>query len=128
MKVEITFLIAGHTKNNCDGAFGIINKRLRTSNFKHKKDMIRVIAENYTSEHLISSRLVQWFLKKDFLSQYFTSPSSLKIHPNQIFECTAFVEPLSTSYVTETKFNIFKRDVTAYSVSNVTPLVLQNFK
>lgn len=77
--VELHFLIAGHTKNVCDGAFGHIKRRLSHTDAYTPGDMLKIIEESSSTTKCIPSTKVFWRNWKAFLRQFFYLPSALAI-------------------------------------------------
>lgn len=77
--VRLVFLIAGHTKNICDGAFGHVKRLYRASNVYIPSEMMDVIQRSAITSRCVPSTEVDWRTWKIVLERYFTIPSTLKI-------------------------------------------------
>lgn len=64
-EAELNFLIAGHTKNECNGAFGCIKRALRKTNVKSPKQMRDLINSSSVRATAIKPGDVQWILWKN---------------------------------------------------------------
>lgn len=79
MRLNLTFLVAGHTQNVCDGAFGFIKRRLRRTNVLCAADMRKVIDNGTSSTVAISGADVKWVNWKEFLAGVFMTPTDCTI-------------------------------------------------
>lgn len=77
--VELCFMVAGHTKNECDSAFGHIKRKFRESDVLTPTDMIRVISQSSCSTTCVPSTSVEWVQWKRVLTEYFKIPSDFRI-------------------------------------------------
>lgn len=85
-QVELNFLIVGHTKNVCDGAFGHVKRALSKKDIHFPFEMMDLIEKSSKNNHCICSRDVEWSNWKEFLSQFFKCPSSFYITNFHKFE------------------------------------------
>ena len=76
--ISLYFLVAGHTKNVCDGAFRHVKRKLRKTNVVTPADMMRVIEGSASTTKCIPSRDVHWRELKKFLGQFFTVSTTFK--------------------------------------------------
>lgn len=79
-QVELDLLIAGHTKNECDDAFGCTKKKLRRTDVAIPRKMQDLINSSSKTAKAVAPGKVQWILRKTFLSERFYIPSTLKIN------------------------------------------------
>ena len=76
----ICFLLAGHTKNEFDGTFGCIKRRLKKEDVFCCEDMRLKVIENCKHNLVcISAPEVIWFRWKDYLSEHFAKPAKFKL-------------------------------------------------
>lgn len=73
-EVTLFFLVAGHTKNVCDGAFGQVKRRLAHQDAITPAEMMHVIDNSSTTTSIIPSAAVLWFQWKDHLNGFFKNP------------------------------------------------------
>lgn len=83
--VELYFMIAGHTKNICDGSFGNVKQNFRGRDVFTPKDMMETIQTSAETTVCISSVKVQWVKWKEVLGSYFKVPKEMKITQYQYF-------------------------------------------
>ncbi|PXF42459.1 hypothetical protein BWQ96_07837 [Gracilariopsis chorda] len=83
--IELCFLIAGHTKNVCDGAFGHVKGRLNETNTHTPSDMMIVIENSSSTTKCVPSVHVDWKDWKTMLSTQFRIPSVLAITKFHVF-------------------------------------------
>jgi len=102
--VSLYFLVPGHTKNVCDGAFGCIKRLMRKSNIRTPKDMMEVINASAKSIIGISGGSIKWYNWKEFLEPFYRYPSNLKMNSYLVFkfskDSSGSVEPLKYSDTT----------------------------
>jgi len=114
--IHLYFLVAGHTKNACDGAFGHVKRKLLSSDVRTPAEMMRVVEESSSSTSCVPSRRVSWKKWKLLLQQYFTMPSGCKITKYHVFRFSSatpwrmHVKELSNSSREHT-FDLKKRNV-----------------
>lgn len=102
-KVEIMFLVAGHTKNVCDGAFGSVKRLFRARNVHSPKEIMQVIEKSARTTSCISSSQIDWLRWREILPKFFVMPNTLRIMKNLVFSFrsetpgTIFVKDYSTS-------------------------------
>lgn len=58
--IELCFLIAGHTKNVCDGAFGHVKRRLNQTDTHTPADMMSVTENSRSRTKCVPSAHVDW--------------------------------------------------------------------
>lgn len=89
-EVELDFLVAGHTKNECDGSFGCIKKKLRRTNVHNSKEMRELIEQSSKTSSCVKASDVQWYDWKTFLSQFYNIPSTFKMkqYHQFLFRCS----------------------------------------
>lgn len=78
-EVQYCFLVAGHTKNVCDGSFGHIKREFRRSSALYPAQMHRLIETCSTGIQCITSKEVKWLTWKTILSSYFKLPTEFRI-------------------------------------------------
>ena len=54
-QVDLFFLIAGHTKNLCDGAFGHVKRRIKVRDVHTPQEMMNVIEDSSNTTKCIPS-------------------------------------------------------------------------
>lgn len=119
--VTLRFLIPGHTKNRCDGAFGLIKKTIKHRDIECPADMFTAIRDSSRKTMALEATSVMWRDWKTFLEQYFTLPSSLKMNSYYIFrareETPGVLDVKKYSDSREwTHFRMFKKNVQARDV------------
>eukprot|EP00171_Calliarthron_tuberculosum_P002461 IDg2461t1 len=123
-EVCLHFLVAGHTKNVCDGTFGNVKKLFRARNVYTPKDMMQILEEGASNSIPIGARSVCWMDWKRLLDQYFKYPSNLKITHNHIFtfksESPGFIETKEyASTTTPKRFYLLQSAYDAALTGNV---------
>lgn len=119
--ITLRFLVAGHTKNACDAAFGHVKRRLKHTNVLSPKDMMAVIEQSAFSNKVVPSKSVCWIDWKSLLSQFFTIPTKFKISEYHIFNfdpsspAVVKVKRLSTSSTWES-YSILKKGLSIAEV------------
>lgn len=66
-QVDLNFLVPGHTKNECDGAFGCVKRMLKEQNVLCLADMFVEINESSVSAKDIAASEIEWMKWKAFL-------------------------------------------------------------
>ena len=84
-QVDLFFLIAGHTKNVCDGAFVHVKRRLKVRDVHTPQEMMNVIKGSNDTTKCIPSANVDWRDWKDVLRQAFVIPSKFGITKHHVF-------------------------------------------
>lgn len=84
--IELCFLIAGHTKNNVDGAFGYIKRELKKTNVHGPREKMEEVKRSSDTNEPIRPVDVKWINYKGLLEKYFTVPKSFKITQYHIFK------------------------------------------
>ena len=70
--ISMTFLIPGHTKNACDGHFGLIKRKIKTTHsVLVPAHMCDIIAESSANSVCKTASDVTWLNMKQALEQYF---------------------------------------------------------
>eukprot|EP00171_Calliarthron_tuberculosum_P005258 IDg5258t1 len=121
--VSYIFLVAGHTKNICDGAFGHVKRLYRASNVYTPFQMMNVIERSAKTSRCIPSTAVDWRIWKTVLERYFTVPSALQVSKYHSFTFRqenlghVYVKELSCSS-TEKCFTLLKRGLDPIDVAN----------
>ena len=59
-RVDLYFLVAGHTNNVCDGAFGHVKRRLQHRDAHVTADVMQIINESSVSTRFVPSQDVEW--------------------------------------------------------------------
>ena len=84
--LTLHFMVAGHTKNIVDGAFGHIKRKLVTKDVRTPSEMMDLISESSENTHCVPAVSVSWALWKNFLSRYFKIPVSFAITKFHVFK------------------------------------------
>lgn len=124
-EVTLYFLVAGHTKNRCDGAFGFFKRQLKHTNVHDPAGMMIVVDVSFSTNRVVCSTNVRWANCKLLLERFHTIPPALKITK---YHCFWFRKPDPSSvkfkrFSTDsawTKFRLMKLDVTTGSVRRFT--------
>ena len=77
--VELCFMVAGHTKNECDSSFGHVKSMYRSRDVFSPIDVMKVISESSRSVKCIPSSDVRWVQWRRVLEQGLKIPSNFKI-------------------------------------------------
>lgn len=102
-EIVLYFLVAGHTKNVCDGAFGHVTIKLLTSDVITPAQMMELVRDSSISTTCKPGTSVFWRNWKDLLVRYFQVPSRFRISNFHVFRASAenkgvlFVKRLSSS-------------------------------
>lgn len=82
-RIELSFLVVGHTKFSPDGYFGLIRKRYRRSNIYTYDNLVDVIEQSSTEHHNLCQRYAKnqlskkpWIIYRDWanwLGRYFNN-------------------------------------------------------
>eukprot|EP00171_Calliarthron_tuberculosum_P022537 IDg22537t1 len=129
--VTLRFLIPGHTKNRCDGAFGLIKKTVKHRNINCPADMYAAIDDSSHKTTVVEATCVLWRDWKRFLGQFFTLPSTLKMNSFYVFQDRRespgklFVKKYS-SCPSWTEFSLFKKNVTIGEVCKNADAICKN--
>lgn len=83
--VRLCFLVSGHTKNVCDGAFGNIRKRFCFTPVHFPSEMNKLINDSSDTTKFMHSYSVDWVGWKKVLQTIFTVPAGLKISTCHVF-------------------------------------------
>lgn len=94
--ISLNFLVAGHTKNWCDAAFGFVKRNLNTVNVLCPRDMMDAVDSSSASTVVIPCTNIQFMDWKSMLSQWITYPSAMAISKQHCF----FFEKSSPGCVT----------------------------
>ena len=109
-------MVAGHTKNVVDGAFGHVKRRLKFNDARCPSEMMALIETSSSSTVCIPSTRVDWILWKEFGDKYFKIPSGCMITKFHAFRfCSEepgvmFAKEFSRSEE-EQRFHILRRGV-----------------
>eukprot|EP00171_Calliarthron_tuberculosum_P023069 IDg23069t1 len=120
-EINLQFLVAGHTKNICDGAFGHIKRRFMRSNVMNPKQMMQIVEESAVNSTCIPAYTVEWYDWKRILGPHFTIPKNFKLSTFHVFQFISskpgyvLVKDLSTTVAFE-PFKLFKRSSTTDAV------------
>lgn len=114
--INLYFLVAGHTKNRCDAAFGLVKRKLKQRNVVCAREMMRVIQESSTSNQVVCSTCVRWFDWKRLLPEWFTVPSNLRMSTYHVFsfrkdKLGILMAKSPTSANSWSEFRLLKRSV-----------------
>lgn len=129
-EVELNFLLPGHTKNECDSAFGSVKKLLRRTDVLSPHDMRVLIDRSSKSARCVSSTEVEWIRWKSVLQNLFTIPKELKLSTYFQFRFpegsggALFARRIST----DSKWDMFNLIRPAKTVPLITDEVLSDLK
>lgn len=84
-EVQLCFLVAWHTKNLCDGAFGNIKKKYGVSQVLYPEQKHKLIHLSSANTSIVHSTEVKWNKWKCILEAMFTVPTALKITHYHVF-------------------------------------------
>lgn len=113
-RVELDFMIPGHTKNVVDGRFGLVKRLVRRSDVVVPAEMMKIIQDSCDTTTCVPSVNVTWRDWKEYLQLYFGMPVDLKISQSYrfIFDCrfpgSVEVTTLSTSSTSQ-MFSLLRR-------------------
>ncbi|PXF44968.1 hypothetical protein BWQ96_05268 [Gracilariopsis chorda] len=85
-KITLWFLVAGHTKNRCDAAFGLVNQRLKQFNVFSPRNMMKVIDESSVSNSFVCATDVEWIDWTRVLKRYYTVSNHFKLSKFHVFK------------------------------------------
>lgn len=85
-EVVLNFLVAGHTKNRCDAAFGLVKRSFKQQDVLDPKSMIALIDRSSHSNTSVCATDLEWVDGKSFLSKYFVVPSGLHLSKYHVFK------------------------------------------
>lgn len=94
--VRLKFLVAGHTKNICDGTVGHIKRRFSTSEILNPSEMMACIYKSARNTKCVSAVSVKWINWKNLFKETYKKPASFlisryhdfffkKSHPGSVF-------------------------------------------
>lgn len=113
--------MAGHTKNRGDGSFGLVNRELKVHNVVSPAEIMRVFYLSSSTNIVVCSADVRWFNCKNFLQNFYTMPSALKITRYPLFRisksdpCTVQVKEFITDTVWK-RYILLKRYILPQTV------------
>lgn len=81
--INIYFLITGHTKNRCDGTFGLVKRELKRRNAITPGDRVEVVQNSSTSNKVVLPDEVGWTTWKPFLEKFYCVP--ILFHDSLLF-------------------------------------------
>ena len=84
-EITLHFLIAGHTKTNCDGSFGHIKRKLKSMDVRAPFHMFEAIRQSAKSNMEVPPTAVKWIDWKTMVSQFFQIPGTFRITKYHIF-------------------------------------------
>ena len=84
--IKLCFLIAGHTKNVCDGSLGHVKRHLKSKNVYNPFEMMDVINNSSKTTACIPGLNVRCIIWKEFLELFFFIPSNFQITKCHSFE------------------------------------------
>ncbi|PXF45203.1 hypothetical protein BWQ96_05033 [Gracilariopsis chorda] len=84
-EITLRFLLAGHTKNRCDAAFGLVKRRLKKFDVFSPGDMMKILEESSTSNKAVNAKDVSWFNWKELLRQFYKVPTDFKLSTYHVF-------------------------------------------
>ncbi len=116
-ETEIRFLVAGHTKNVCDSAFGHIKRHFRRTDVLIPSQMNILINSSSSRSVCIPAPSVDWADWKRILQEFFRLPNELRILKHHIFQFTSLHPGILTTreFSDSTHFethNLLKRYIT----------------
>ena len=120
--ITLCFLVAGHTKNVCDGAFGTIKNALKHIDAIKLKQMTALVENSAYSTSAISANQVKWQQWKK-LAEFLIIPKTLRITQYHVFHfCrddigSVHAKKHSTDD-TFIKFKLFKGESLSQSIQN----------
>lgn len=120
-EVMLTFMVAGHTKNVVDGAFGHIKRKLKLHGARTPGDMGNIISTSSSTTKFVPSGKVRWLLWKPFLETLFKMPANFGITKYHSFRFSCehpgllFAKEFSFSDVEES-FCVLKKGFTVQDV------------
>lgn len=101
--IFLHFMIAGHTKNVVDGAFGHVKRKLKIRDTRTPREMMSVIEDSSENSLCIPSADVLWRQWKVFLEKFFKIPNGFSITKFHTFRFS--VDGLGKMYVREYSFS-----------------------
>lgn len=119
-EIELKFLVAGHTKNACDGTFGHIKRSFRRFEVPLPQYMHDLLSESSTKKVYVKSCDVSWVQWKLILGNFFKIPKNFRMLLYQIFKFSKespdvlYAKVLSTAESWE-KFNLLKDGQNPYN-------------
>lgn len=70
-RIDLQFLIAGHTKNFCDASFGLVKKSLKNKNLLSPENVVRCATNSAKCNTVETAGAVGWYDWRAFLEQFF---------------------------------------------------------
>ncbi|KAI0560614.1 hypothetical protein FGB62_107g03 [Gracilaria domingensis] len=86
--IALYFLIAAHTRNTCDGSFGLVKRRIKERNDKTLAQIMCVIEDSASSNTVIPASLVNWVEWKKRLVFTFETSKPGKITVKELVKST----------------------------------------
>lgn len=129
--VSLDFMVAGHTKNVVDGAFGHVKRKLKRREARTPREMMDIVEMSSTSSHCIPGSTVNWILWKDYLEVFFKMPTSFSITKFHCFRFDSghpgciFAKAYSFSQAEE-MFSILGAGTTVHHVRNMAARVFSD--
>lgn len=132
-EIELKFLVAGHTKNVCDGAFGLIKRIFRKAKVYFPKEMHDLINRSAKNTDCIEPDNVIWRLWKAILSTSFTIPSQFRISQYHVFRFSKnFPGCVQAKHLTSTEewsqFDLLKKGGDSYKAGIECRRMAKGFK
>lgn len=130
-QIDLYFLISGHTKNVCDGAFGLVKRQLRLRNARCPRDMMKIIQESSQSTSCVPGSQVTWRDWKKLLGPFFSIPSNCLISKYHVFTFkksspgVLFVQSLTSSQ-SHFEFNLLSKKGKQEALTRHWPSDVQN--
>lgn len=85
MRIELIFLVPGHTKDVCDGKFGFVKRRLRRTDAIDPSHAMQVIRDSCKTPTCVPFIDVAWIIWKTFLRVFFKIPTVTKTSQYYVF-------------------------------------------
>lgn len=119
--IFLSFMLAGHTNNVVDGAFGHIKRKIKTKDDLTPSDMMEIVESSSESSRCVPCQYVAWRQRKDFLEQFFKLSGCFSINKYHVFRFESqepgIIYTKEFSYSTEEKeFKILKCNVSIETV------------
>lgn len=84
--VTLRFIIPGHTRNRCDGGFGLVMQHLKSRNVNCPDDMMNVLSNCLNTSTVVVSAAVTWTAWNALLDPLFFILSDIKINAFYIYQ------------------------------------------
>ncbi len=128
-EVHLYLLVAGHTKNVCDGSLGNFKKRFRARNVYTPLDMMHIVKEYAANCLPVYASQVKWQESKGILGKHFKYPADVKTTQNHIFTFTQhspdFIQ--TKEFTSSTVSNTFYL-LQCQDAAEITPIIINDIK